>query len=277
MEKTTSFLKHQPTEEEYKRGKSEALGLGFIIGWAVTSSIEYLFNIKIPTIIKYFVIISGFSFLFQIFLSKHLCKKITFKKQAQEHNEKLEQKIVEMKNIDDKQSKEGLILSIIIVIIIFFIVAIFFQLSDDKNIKFTQTNKSDSYSESNKAFQGLTLSELGMDDERYGEEIRWEGAFCGLSQIDGIKLCFLDDEGGTDNLDIYNWFWGLPEVVPSVEEHGGEWASWMLKKYGNIDADTLTGDEVFVVTGTFVFNDCNFYDGKDICIPNILVTDIAIK
>lgn len=80
MEKTASFLKRQPTEEEHKRGKSEALVLGFIIGWIIASLIEYLFNINIPIIIKYFVIIGGFTFLSQKFLSKHLGKKITFKK-----------------------------------------------------------------------------------------------------------------------------------------------------------------------------------------------------
>ena len=76
MKNTTSFLKRQPTKEEYKRGKSEAIVLGAIVGFIVTSIIEYFFNVRIPAIIKWFVIIGGFSFLSQKFLSKHLCKKL---------------------------------------------------------------------------------------------------------------------------------------------------------------------------------------------------------
>ncbi|MBA3047189.1 hypothetical protein KKC83_06025 [Patescibacteria group bacterium] len=76
MKKITSFLKRQPTEKEHKQGKSEAIILGAIIGVVITSTIEYFFNVEIPVIIKWFVIVGGFSFLSQKFLSKHLCKKL---------------------------------------------------------------------------------------------------------------------------------------------------------------------------------------------------------
>jgi len=76
MKKITSFLKRQPTEKEHKQGKSEAIILGAIIGVVITSTIEYFFNVEIPVIIKWFVIVGGFSFLSQKFLSKHLRKKL---------------------------------------------------------------------------------------------------------------------------------------------------------------------------------------------------------
>lgn len=76
MEKEKTFLKREPTEEEYKRGKSEAIVLGAIIGVVVTVAIEYFFDINIPAIIKWVVIVGGFSFLSQKFLSKHLGKKL---------------------------------------------------------------------------------------------------------------------------------------------------------------------------------------------------------
>lgn len=76
--KKTSFLKRQPTKEENKRGKSEAIVLGAIIGVVVTSTIEYFFSVEIPAIIKWVVIVGGFSILSQKFLGKHLGKKITF-------------------------------------------------------------------------------------------------------------------------------------------------------------------------------------------------------
>lgn len=76
MKKITSFLKRQPTEKEQKQGKLEAIILGAIIGVIVTSMIEYFLNVRIPAIIKWFVIVGGFSFLSQKFLSKHLCKKL---------------------------------------------------------------------------------------------------------------------------------------------------------------------------------------------------------
>jgi len=113
-------------------------------------------------------------------------------------------------------------------------------------------------------------------DELKGEIVQFEGVFCGLSQIDGIKLCFLDDENSTDNLDLRNWFWGIPEIFPSADEHKGEWAIWMLKEFGDIDADNLTDDEIFVVTGKHVFDDCGFYDDGT-CIPNVEVERIEVK
>ena len=76
MKKITSFLKRQPTEKEHKQGKIEAIVLGTIVGVIITSTIEYFFNVRIPVIIKWFVIVGGFSFLSQKFLSKHLCKKL---------------------------------------------------------------------------------------------------------------------------------------------------------------------------------------------------------
>ena len=76
MKKITTFLKRQPTEKEHKQGKSEAILLGAIVGVVVSSIIEYSFNVEIPAIIKWLVIVGGFSFLSQKFLSKHLCKKL---------------------------------------------------------------------------------------------------------------------------------------------------------------------------------------------------------
>jgi len=75
MEKE-SFLKREPTEKELKRGKSEAIVLGAIIGVIITSTIEYFFIVNIPAIIKWFIIVGGCSFLSQKFLSKHLGKKL---------------------------------------------------------------------------------------------------------------------------------------------------------------------------------------------------------
>lgn len=105
--------------------------------------------------------------------------------------------------------------------------------------------------------------------------IQWEGIFCGQSQINGIKLCIIDDKHHVDNLNKNEWFWGIPQIEPSVDEHKGNWATWMLKKYGNINSDNLNGDEIFIVTGKFVFSDCDFYNNT--CIPNIEVIKIEIK
>ena len=76
MKKITSFLKLQPTKKEHKQGKLEAIVLGVIVGVVITSTIEYFFNVEIPAIIKWFVIVGGLSFLSKKFLSKHLCKKL---------------------------------------------------------------------------------------------------------------------------------------------------------------------------------------------------------
>lgn len=146
MKKT--FLKRQPTEEEHKRRKSEAWVLGAIIGVVITTTIEYFFDVNIPAIIKWFVIVGGCSFLTQKFLGKHLGKKITFQKQDEEHNNEPEQQGTqdEVKNIKPKKSKKGLIwVGIIIFAII--IVAVFSSLSNEQNVELVKTDKSGDYSE----------------------------------------------------------------------------------------------------------------------------------
>jgi len=125
-------------------------------------------------------------------------------------------------------------------------------------------------------FPDLDIS-IPAHDELVGEIVQFEGEFCGLSQISGIKLCFVDGEYSAANLDWRLWFWGIPEIDPEIDEYKGQWAVWMLKEFGDIDADNLIGDEVFIVTGKYVFDDCTFYDDRDICIPNVEVTNIEIK
>lgn len=114
-------------------------------------------------------------------------------------------------------------------------------------------------------------------DKTLGHNVQWQGVFCGLSQINGIKLCFWDDDLGADGVDDCNWFWGIPEIIPGIDEYNGKWATWMLKKYGDIDAGDLGDDEILIVTGKYVFDDCTFYDDADICIPNVEVERIEVR
>ncbi|MBA3047368.1 hypothetical protein KKC83_01580 [Patescibacteria group bacterium] len=126
------------------------------------------------------------------------------------------------------------------------------------------------------------ISDLSYDevavklyDDFQNRIIRWQGIFCGQSQISGIKLCVIDEHHPKDNLNKDKWFWGIPQIEPNIDEYKGKWATWMLKKYGNINSENLASDETFIVTGKFVFNDCAFYDNT--CIPNIEVIKIEIK
>jgi hypothetical protein len=146
MEK--SFLKRQPTEEEHKREKSEAWVLGAIIGVVITTTIEYFFDVNIPVIIKWFVIVGGCSFLAQKFLGKHLGKKITFRKQNEEYNNEPEQKDAqnEVKNIETKKPKKGLIWVVVIIFAVI-IVAVFSNLSNEQDVELVKTDKSGDYSE----------------------------------------------------------------------------------------------------------------------------------
>lgn len=116
-----------------------------------------------------------------------------------------------------------------------------------------------------------------MRDDVVGEIVQWQGVFCGLSQIDGIKLCFWDDKLGANAVDVCNWFWAIPEVAPSIDEYNGKWVEWMLNKYGDIDSDELSGDEVFLVSGKYISNDCGFYDDSGICVSNVEVERIEVK
>ncbi|MBU0619846.1 MAG: PsbP-related protein [Candidatus Magasanikbacteria bacterium] len=145
----TSFLKREPTEKELKRGKSEAIVLGAIIGVVITSTIEYFLNVKIPAIIKWLVIVGGLSFLSQKFLGKHLGKKITFQKQNEEYNNKPEPQNTqnEVKITEHKKSKKGLVWTGVIIVAVIFIVAVFSELPDEQDIELAQTDKSGSYSE----------------------------------------------------------------------------------------------------------------------------------
>jgi hypothetical protein len=121
----------------------------------------------------------------------------------------------------------------------------------------------------------LTYNEVAtFQYEEYIDQIvQWQGKFCGLTDITGIKLCIIDKDHPIDSIDNQNWFWVIPPYKPELNEYDGKWRGWMLNKYGNFDINNLTGDESFSVTGKYILCD---EVGIDHCIPTIEVIKIGL-
>lgn len=112
-----------------------------------------------------------------------------------------------------------------------------------------------------------------------GKEVSWAGKISNLSQIDGIKFWIVDDQHRPNATTYNDWFWALPADLPTVETTHGKWVTYMLRRYGNIDANSINGDnDVFLIKGKLLFLDCDFYNNTPTtpapCIPNLEVENI---
>ena len=115
-----------------------------------------------------------------------------------------------------------------------------------------------------------------------GKGVKWLGVIAGMSQIDGIKFWVADKDHTSFNNSYHDWFWAIPNdpnLLLGPEQTHGEWVTYMLKTYGNIDADTTDPThDLFLITGKLDENDCTFYDSTPTttapCIPNVIVEKI---
>lgn len=123
----------------------------------------------------------------------------------------------------------------------------------------------------------LTFNAVVVDNagSYVGKEITWLGQISGNSQIDGIKFNIIDQDHkvSSDN----NWFWAIPPDFPTSAEINGQWAVYMLSRFGNIDNNQIVRDrDFFLVTGLLEKSDCTFYDGGSSCIPQVIVKKIEL-
>ncbi len=94
-----------------------------------------------------------------------------------------------------------------------------------------------------------------------GKEITWRGQISNLSQIDGIKFWIIDNNHTIRTSSYNDWFWAIPKEIPTTSETNGNWPSYMLKKYGNLNIDdVIIESDTFTITGTLLELDCDFYD-----------------
>lgn len=108
-----------------------------------------------------------------------------------------------------------------------------------------------------------------------GKQVAWKGKIAtNLSQIDGIKFWVVDKQHQPNTKTNNAWFWSVPADWPTSDDTNGAWVTYMLKRYGNIDASKINPDsDVFLITGKFLELDCTFYDNGP-CIPNLEVEKI---
>lgn len=112
-----------------------------------------------------------------------------------------------------------------------------------------------------------------------GKIISWMGKISSLSQIDGIKFWIIDDQHQPNIKTDNSWFWAIPDNNPSAEITHGKWVTYMLKRYGNIDINSVDSDnDIFLIKGKLLELDCTFYDNTLAttapCIPNVEVENI---
>lgn len=157
--------------------------------------------------------------------------------------------------------------------------------TSENNQKSLNTNKNDCsplVTKNSIKTKPTFLDVVQTDCEKHpyvGKIISWTGKISNLSQIDGVKFWIIDDQHQPNITTDNDWFWAIPNDNPPADIKHGEWVTYMLKRYGNIDISSIDRDnDIFLIKGKLLELDCTFYDSDTTttapCIPNVEVENI---
>jgi len=126
------------------------------------------------------------------------------------------------------------------------------------------------------------ISRTKYSSNYVGKIINWKGVFSNQTCLNGPKLWPYDEKFLNGERRQYEWFWVIPPETGELmtdPSFDGKWCSYVLKKYGGLSEDQIDAEkDIYLVTGKFIGNDCEYYDlsvfNRKICIPQVDVISI---